>query len=197
MTTYAEFRPTAYDQHIPLDDREDWIVVPVTHDRDSGPRAESNFASALDMLGGESDTVEVHRFGHWGPGWFEIILAHPSLSGKVEEIESALANYPILDEMDLSERESEAEREAWESWAACNVRRELGKVFDLREATLAWFDDKRLFELYQRYTSGTEHTDTEIIFPTSWIRGRGFSRDDLAAWIVARRRVERERAERE
>lgn len=190
MQTYAQFKPTQFDSHILLDDREDWIVGPVIRTRDSGPLAESNFASALELLGGEVEgAVEVHRFGHWGPGWFEIILVHPSLSDSVQDIERALENYAVLDDDDLSEREMKAEWEAWESWAAADVRQELGRSFQLRESALAWFTDERLFDLYACYTSGTEHGETEIHFPTGWI-GR-LSCDDLAAWIVARRRAER------
>lgn len=79
MQTYAEFRPTAFDRRGAFldDDRRAWYVLPVTRTRDSGTFDQSNFETALRILGGESETCEVHRFGHWGPGWFEIILVHP------------------------------------------------------------------------------------------------------------------------
>jgi hypothetical protein len=73
----------------------------------------------LKELGGESDTVEVHRFGHWGPGWFEIILAHPSREAEIKDMESRLENYPILDEDDHSERQWE---KAIEWWGLCGMR---------------------------------------------------------------------------
>lgn len=98
MIRYGEFRPTSLDHHIPIEDREEWFVAPVSRTRDTGVLKESNFIVALDMLGGESAKVEVHRFGHWGPGWFEIILIHPDLQAKGEEIEAKLEDYPILDE---------------------------------------------------------------------------------------------------
>lgn len=69
MRTYSSHRPTTFDSHIELEDREDWFLAPVSLTRDSGPLEESNFAVVLADLGGESDDVEVHRFGHWGPGW--------------------------------------------------------------------------------------------------------------------------------
>ena len=34
-----------------------------------------------------------------------------------QEMEDALEDYPVLDEQDLSERESKAEQEGWDSWA--------------------------------------------------------------------------------
>jgi len=97
-----------------LKDRQDWIVVPVIQTRDSVSLEHSNFRVVLEDLGGESDTVEVHRFGHWGPGWFEIILVHPDLEGKVEEWESALADYPVASDSDYSEEQTQEEDDSWQ-----------------------------------------------------------------------------------
>lgn len=148
-TTYAEHRPTVFDNHLEIDwepsgeleklrsdadhlwnrledarerdspiacrleheyetannaaieleraeSRENWIVAPVSRNRDSGPLDESNFASALELLGGESESCEVHRFGHWGPGWYEIIIVHPSRAREIDDLESSLESYPVL-----------------------------------------------------------------------------------------------------
>lgn len=181
---YKDFKPSQFDSHIELEeDRENWLVVPCSHTRDSGCLDESNFHSALKRLGGESDKVEVHRFNHWGPGWFEIILVHPSLTYLVKEMEQDLEGYPILDEWDYSERETQAEDEAWEAFGAEEVSQALGKHFGLQDTTLAWLQGREgeLFGLYQQYTSGTEHTETEVIFPLSWIEG--LSREEMADWI--------------
>ena len=83
--------------------------------RDSGLVEESNFWSALKMLNGESDTVKVVRASHWLCGWIEIILIHESDKESIDkgnEIEKALESYPILDEDDFYERESE-KRDEW------------------------------------------------------------------------------------
>lgn len=114
MQTYKEFRPTQFDSKGLCGESRgisEFLVVPVKQTRDSGPFEQSNFAVALKLLGGESDTVQVHRFRHWGPGWFEIVLVNPTDAKRVkvaEEIEYSLADYPILDEDDLSNREWEA-----------------------------------------------------------------------------------------
>lgn len=109
---YAEFRPTQFDcKGLNLGDRQDWVVVPHSRTRDSGPLAESNFAVALRELGGESETCEVHRFAHWGPGWFEIILVSPEREEEADALECA--DYPVLDDSDFSEREQEAANETW------------------------------------------------------------------------------------
>lgn len=112
---YSEFKPTGYDNHINFDeDREGWLVVPVGRNRDSGLQEESNFEAATKLLGGESDTVEIHRFGHWACGWFEIILVDPKHGDALVEMRDALEDYPLLDDEDHSQREYDAINEAWE-----------------------------------------------------------------------------------
>ena len=118
MTKYSDFAPTCFDpKGYVLDERQDWYVLPVSQTRDSGNLAESNFIAALEILGGErTNIVEVHRFGHWGPGWFEIIIVNPRAGKTMKKalgIESSLADYPVLDESDLSAREWEEMEETW------------------------------------------------------------------------------------
>ena len=120
MKRYKNWSPTPFDPDGLMDgeDRNDWLVVPVIQTRDSRCFELSNFAAALERLGGESETVEVHRFCHWGPGWFEIILVAPGTDAekKAEEIEAALADYPLLDDEDYYRRQDE---EALQTWQNC------------------------------------------------------------------------------
>lgn len=128
MQAYKNFDPTGidgegkfltgYDDDHP--DRQDWLVCPVTRTRDTPDNdllAESNFSAMLDALGGEGENVEVYRFGHWGPGWFEIILVRPGTPEETtaREQEERLENYPVLDEDDFSRRELEQQIERIES----------------------------------------------------------------------------------
>lgn len=123
MQTYAKFSPTAVDQAGAfLDDRQDCLVLPVSRTRDSGPLDDSNVDAALEILGGESDTVELHRFGHWGPGWFEIVLVHPSRKADAEGIARRLEHYPVLDEEDLSRREQEEADRIWKTCYSASER---------------------------------------------------------------------------
>ncbi len=118
MQTYNEYRPTVFDNKGAfLRAQGNWLVVPVIRTRDSGPLAESNFETALQSLGGESDNVEVHRFGHWGPGWFEIIIVKPESeqAAIAVDLENALADYPVLDDADYSEREWNEIQQAWDT----------------------------------------------------------------------------------
>lgn len=131
MQTYSQFRPTGFDcRGLGLPDQQDWLVLPISQTRDSGPLEQSNFAIALKELGGESETVEIHRFGHWGPGWFEILLIDPKNAKAVkiaEEIESSLESYPVLDENDYSHREYEEFQVSWEFWGRNDYQKALVK----------------------------------------------------------------------
>ena len=125
MIPYSKHRPTQYDRHLPLEDREHWLVFPVSRTRDSNPLEESNFAVALQTLGGEGETVEVHRFGHWGPGWYDIILIDPADGLRVEAAEKMiddLDTYPVLDDDDLCARERLAADETWKNCYSTAMR---------------------------------------------------------------------------
>jgi len=107
-TTYRDWSPTRSDTRgLNLPDRQNWLVVPCLQTRDSDVLERSNHRTALKRLGGEGDQAEVHRFSHWACGWLEIILAHPDLEPTVTDIHAALEDYPVLDEMDMSELEAE------------------------------------------------------------------------------------------
>jgi hypothetical protein len=117
MNTYSKFRPTGFDSAGAfLPDRQSWLVAPCDRNRDSEALTRSNFKCCLKALGGESNTVEVHRFGHWGAGWFELILIDPKDIERVKEAESmeaALSDYPVLDDMDFSQEETEEAERVW------------------------------------------------------------------------------------
>jgi hypothetical protein len=118
MRTYSEFRPTSHDSAgLGLDDRQSWLVAPCGTNRDAGAWTRSNWETQLASLG-DSDDVEVHRFGHWGPGWFEIAIVRPGSDAakEAERIESALEDYPVLDDEHFSQTERE---EADEVWSKC------------------------------------------------------------------------------
>lgn len=126
-----------------MPDQQDWLVLGLSRTRDSGELDQSNFDAALKALGGESDTVEVHRFGHWGPGWFEIIIIKPGSSqvAIAESIEASLSDYPVLDEQDFSSREWESYIEGWDNYARRDFIRGLKAEFNLSDAAYEALDD--------------------------------------------------------
>jgi hypothetical protein len=130
---YSEFRPTPHDGHIEMDDREHWFVMPVSQTRDSDILTKSNFDAFLKELGGESRSVEVHRFGHWGPGWFEIIIVSPRAAMRLQkayDMARALDDYPILDEEDYLRQQHEDEIESWDNYGAGDFSRMIERLLD-------------------------------------------------------------------
>lgn len=191
---YKDFRPTGLDPSgLGLDDRQNWIVCPVSRNRDSGPLAESNFAAALGLLGGESDTVEVHRFRHWGPGWFEIIIVDPARETEVDEIEGALADYPVLDDSDLSEREYAAALESWDSWACRDFVNALHSTFEFSEHTADWLvnlPEHLLWRMYMDHSpDGYGSSDDGAHFDFRYLDR--VERGAFAGWLRALRTAAR------
>lgn len=121
LETYGRYRPTGLDAPGAfLPDRGAWLVLPVTRTRDSGTLESSNFrvaAAAMAEVDPAGELFEVHRFGHWGCGWYEIMIVNPAAPGEVLAMVATIArkldNYPVLDENDYSDLESERAAEVW------------------------------------------------------------------------------------
>jgi hypothetical protein len=97
----------------------DYYSSGVGQSRDSDCLEQSNFVAMLAALGGESETVIVVQESHWAVGWVEWIAIHATDDKALtiaDEQNKRLANYPVLDESDWSERE---DNEAQEVWANC------------------------------------------------------------------------------
>lgn len=132
LKTYGEFRPTAFDSHINIDDydepREGWLVAPVSQTRDSERLERSNFRVVLADLDRDADgTVEVHSFGHWGHGWFEIILCKPGTKAAyvAQEWEDKLNNYPVASDDDYSNLEAQEVSAEWDRMSLSGRVREI------------------------------------------------------------------------
>lgn len=100
-----------------IDEVKNWFVF-LSQTRDSDLLTRNNFKNALLSLGGESKSIQVHRFGHWGCGWFEQILINPENTeavNKAELILSSLADYPLLDESDYYNELNNEINEYWDS----------------------------------------------------------------------------------
>lgn len=128
----------------------DYYVL-LSRNRDSGLVEESNFWSALRMLNGESDTVKVIRASHWAVGWIEMILIYESDNESIDkgnEIEKALESYPILDEEDFYERESERREEILEEIRK-DIANECGDQWRLSNNAT----DEEIYEIVERIVS--------------------------------------------
>ena len=85
--------------------------------RDSDALTRSNFECGLEALGGESDTVQVVREGHWAVGWVEWIAIHESdvdSLKKADEMLCHLSDYPVLNESHFSELEYQEAENYWQ-----------------------------------------------------------------------------------
>jgi len=82
--------------------------------RDSVLLDTCNFEQALEALGGESEDCVILRFWHWGCGRIEYIAVSEALKAKAEAIESALADYPVLNDEAYSAALWDAATKYWE-----------------------------------------------------------------------------------
>lgn len=160
MERYRTFRPTGFDAAGIAGARHgisEWFVAPVTRNRDSGTLEQSNWDVFLREMGGESDTVQVHRFGHWACGWFEVIVIDPADTAAVLsalQMQTALEDYPILDDDHFSEAELNAAIEYWQRMSVSErvsyLQRADQCIFAARRAELPDDDNGRLLELLTR-----------------------------------------------
>ena len=87
--------------------------------RDSQIISESNWTEilkALKEIEPEGENWEVFQASHWACGWIDQIIYNTECEAIVEklvELECAIDDYPILNEDDWSERESEAVQKYW------------------------------------------------------------------------------------
>lgn len=114
LTKYSDFRPTPSDSCISLAGREDWYVAPVVVTRDSDALTRANWEVQSRFIP-ECDDCEIHTFGHWGPGWFQLMLVRPNTPAHAEALRLAkrLEDYACLDEDLFSELEQEAATDSY------------------------------------------------------------------------------------
>lgn len=104
-----------------LSKRDDWLISSLGRTRDSGLIEESNWAVAVAALeaacGAESmeNGWIVVNDSHWAVGWVEHFAVAPgsAAAAVIEDLEAQIEDYPILDESDYSDRESEAYSESF------------------------------------------------------------------------------------
>jgi hypothetical protein len=131
LTTFGQFRPTALDvRGVGSDDDTcEWGVSPVSITRDSRTMSLANWAANLENIEAvdpDGEDHEVCRFGHWGPGWFEIVIVRPGSKAERVARENAahLENHPVLDESKWTEMEMEAVTEWWDGLSLSEKIRE-------------------------------------------------------------------------
>lgn len=72
----------------------------------------------------------------------------------IRETLARLDSYPVLDEDHMSQVETDAENDAWESWACADFKRELAKRFPESEDVIDDMDSGTLRELLETTSDG-------------------------------------------
>lgn len=142
----------SYANYMGEDWMKDWYML-VGRSRDSSVLEQSNFDAALKLLGGESETVQIVRFNHWAVGWIEELMISPEDSKAVEialDIKDKLGEYPVLDDVDFSQREW---NQAVEYWTGLPLRERIElcarfglSIFSARSKSIPEDDCGRLYE---------------------------------------------------
>jgi len=130
-----------------------WLCGP-SESRDADIMTQSNFQAALEILGGKKENVvEVRRCGHWACGWFNQIMVNSKNKNAVKkllEIKLLLEEYPILDESDFYERESEAMDDCFKNYESefiQNAIKDLSKATDVPHAILTTLENSDAFKI--------------------------------------------------
>ena len=124
LQRYQEYQPTSLDSSDNylgdnLEDHQDWYVINIGLNRDSSLLDQSNFTcftQALKDIEPEGDHWQIHRFGHWACGWYEILILNPEasevLNKALEMMESLKTYLGPLDE----DHHSSLELNAFNDW---------------------------------------------------------------------------------
>lgn len=155
--TLNEWSPTQFDHPIRDPDAGDWLVCPCIITRDSPAIDRVNHdavKAALDRAGVQWET---RRRGHWGPGWYEVIVAEPTDAARavIADIVACLADYPVLDDEALSQAEAEEAAESWAAWGARDFVDWLAAEHGLHEATIDFLQSAEIPMIeYETHSDG-------------------------------------------
>lgn len=162
MKRLKEFHPTPFDSRSNMigsdeyDNRSEWYVLPVMKTRDATVLDESNFDSALELLKGYDESVEVHSFGHWACGWYELILIESDSEAQLiaEGIVKELENYPVVNEDHYSNLQYERASEYWQR-IGLNERKDYvvegDSVFCIRHDSLSALPSDTFYNLMESF----------------------------------------------
>lgn len=192
LPTFAEYRSQpdfgCWVDH----DRDEWIIAPVTHHRDSDLLTESNWKAQLDAIGGEGNSREILRFNHFAVGWIEILIVNPRsrYAAIAEDLAERLESYPILNEEEFSAREYDCYLESWNDYGADEFISKLESDFELEPATVDFLDDcdnEDLRQLFESVNKSGGHYHAESSGVSINIDTGDLTREDLAQWLLSER----------
>jgi hypothetical protein len=150
-----------------LNDADQWAII-YTHNRDSGLLDQSNAAfieKAMKAFSdGDNPNVVFESHSHWAVGHVDGFSVRVFKNGTItkafetyHELAQQLADYPILDESDYSERELEATLENIKD-AAWKMKNDFALPEDWDSQVYGWLSDHRSGEI--------ENTDDQGGYPS-------------------------------
>lgn len=143
--------------------------------RDSDVLTRSNFEVALERLGGESDTVEVIREGHWAVGWVEwikICASDENALKLADEMCADLDDYPVLDEQAFSDKEYQENSDYLQSEMKYFLK-ELCEELELDQDKLSKREEKTLKQFIEAAYFEEFHYSGEAYFDVKTLKKRG------------------------
>jgi hypothetical protein len=152
-----------WDRERDLDEPNNWAII-YTHNRDSGFLAQSNADAIEKAMEPFTDTddpdVGMESHSHWAVGHVDGFSIRVYRNGEItdafkayHELSEQLADYPILDEEDYSERELEATLENIND-AAWRVKDEYTLPDGWESEVYSWFWDHRQSAVENRDEQG-------------------------------------------
>lgn len=121
MKTYATWTPTPMDHSMgTFAEEHDWIVGPISITRDTPAWSvdASNWRVVLAQLENlDPETWCTKTHGHWGPGWYQIILAQPGTEAHqvLAEAKVTLSDNVLLDDDEYFHTRRIHKTEQWEN----------------------------------------------------------------------------------
>jgi hypothetical protein len=174
---WANFHCFAWFRRNEIKDPQNWAII-YTHNRDSGLLDQSN-ASVIEeamkpFTKGDDANVVLEEHSHWACGHVLGFSIRVFKRGRITKafrtyhaLAQRMAEYPILDECDYSEREYEAAYENLDL-AAWKLKRTFNLPEDWQSSVFDW--------LWQNRQSALKNTDDQ---------GGWASEDDLEAAFIA------------
>jgi hypothetical protein len=152
-----------WDRERDLDDGDNWAIC-YTHNRDSGLLSQSNadaISKAIEpFTEGEDPDVVMESHSHWACGHVDGFSIRVYRNGEItdafkayHELSEQLAEYPILDEEDYSERELEATIENIND-AAWRLKGEYEVPDGWESDVYSWLSDHRQSAIENRDDQG-------------------------------------------
>ncbi len=164
---WAGFNCFVWFRRNELNDSEKWAVI-YTHNRDSGLLDQSNAAAIEKAMKpfsvGDDPDVVLESHSHWAVGHVDGFSIRVFKNGEItdafktyHDLAQQLADYPILDESDYSEREFEATLENIGD-SAWRLKPEFDLPEDWESQVYGWLSDNLCGEL--------ENTDDQGGYPS-------------------------------